>query len=147
MEGNGRPKRPRHVSSPTLLTPTRPQKKRIPLRTLASQAQQCQEQKLAIDQGANQPAEAVATSVDRGIPIAAAKKELDIRHWSDLETKVLVEYIILSGKCTWPTHKIAEYWETLAEYMKNKSSTTWIRTGSYLLSTLDNVVIFYILTL
>ncbi len=71
MEGNG--KRPRHVSSPTLLTPTRPQKKRIPLQTLASQAQQFQtEQKLAIDQGANQPA-AVATSVDRGIQIATGQ--------------------------------------------------------------------------
>ena len=116
MEGNG--KRPRHVSSSTLLTPTRPQKKRIPLRTLASQAQQCSEQKLAIDQSANQPADAVVTNVDRGIQIAAAKKELHIRHWSDLETKVLVQYIILSGRCTWPTHKIAEYWETVAEYVQ-----------------------------
>ena len=35
----------------------------------------------------------------------------------------------MSGKCTWPTHKIAEYWETVAGYVKNKSSTTWICSG------------------
>lgn len=50
--------------------------------------------------------------------------------WSENEVKALVEFVLLySNTVVWPTHKELEFWESAAEFVKNRVKSTSLRSG------------------
>ena len=62
--------------------------------------------------------------------ISRKKLIFNASRWSDLECSALVEYVIhKKGGHSWPFGKETEFWDSVAEYIKERTESEILRSG------------------
>ena len=68
----------------------------------------------------------------REVQAQASRKKLsfNVSKWSDLECSALVEFVIhKKGGHSWPFGKETQFWDSAAEYVKQRTESEILRSG------------------